>query len=64
MKAQLVKPVKHDLSSHSSVFTPVSPISRTEMLSSKTLPDTRYYMEFYRIPVSGSGTFLEITRVL
>ena len=57
MKVWLVKPVKHDLSSR-------SPISRTEMLSSKTLPDTRYYMEFYRIPVSGSGTFLEITRVL
>ena len=40
MKARLVKPVKHHLSSHSSVFTPVSPISKTEILSSKILPDT------------------------
>ena len=40
MKAQLVKPVKHDLSSHSSVFTPVSPISKTEILSGKILPDS------------------------
>ena len=56
MKARLVKPVKHDLSSRSSVFTPVSPISKTEILSGKILPDTRYYWiaEFYRIPVSGT----------
>ena len=32
MKAQLVKPVKYDLSSRSSVFTPVSPISKTEII--------------------------------
>ena len=44
MKARLVKPVKHDLSSRSSVFTPVSPISKTKILSGKLsgkiLPDT------------------------
>ena len=53
MKAQLVKPVKHDLSSRSSVFTPVLPISKTEILSGKY--HTGYYQiaEFYRIPVSG-----------
>ena len=40
MKAWLVKPVKHDLSSRSSVFTPVLPISKTEILSGKgILPD-------------------------
>ena len=33
MKARLVKPVIHDLSSRSSIFTPVSPISKTEILS-------------------------------
>ena len=60
MKAQLVKPVKHDLSSCSSVFTQVSPISKNEILSGKILPDTRYYRiaEFYQILVSGSGTSL------
>ena len=59
MKARLVKPVKYDLSSRSSVFTPVSPISKTE-ISGKILPDTGYYRipEFYRILVSGSGTSL------
>ena len=40
MNARLVKPVKHDLSSRSSVFTPVSPISKTEMLSGNVLPDS------------------------
>ena len=45
MKARLVKAVKHDLSSCSSVFTPVSPISKTEIqvLSGK------YPVRFYRI---------------
>ena len=43
MKAQLVKPVKYDLSSRSSVFTPVSPISKTEILFDK------YPVKFYRI---------------
>ena len=48
MKARLVKPVKYDLSSRSSVFTPVSPISKTEILSGK------YPIKFYRIlPDSG-----------
>ena len=48
MKAQLVKPVKYDLSSRSSVFTPVSPIPKTEIL-----PD-KYPVKFYRIlPDSG-----------
>ena len=42
-KTRLVKPVKHDLSSHSSVFTPVSPISKTEILSGKILPNTGYW---------------------
>ena len=32
--------VKHDLSSCSNVFTPVSPISKTEMLSGKILPES------------------------
>ena len=60
MKAQLIKPVKYDLSSRSSVFTPVLPISKTEMLSGKILPDTGYYriVEFYRVLVSGSSTSL------
>ena len=60
MKVRLVKPVKHDLNSCSSVFTPVSPISKTEILSSKILPDTGYYRiaEFYWISVSGSSTSL------
>ena len=40
MKARLVKLVKHDLSSCSNVFTPVSPISKTEMLSGKILPES------------------------
>ena len=42
MKTRLVKPVKYDLSSRSSVFTPVSPISKTEILSGKIqyLPDS------------------------
>ena len=55
MKARLLKPVKYDLSSRSSVFTPVSPISKTEILSGKILPDTGYYRiaEFYRIPDTG-----------
>ena len=58
MNARLVKPVKHDLSSRSSVFTPVSPISKTEILSGK-YPVTFYRItEFYRIPVFGSGTSL------
>ena len=63
MKARLLKPVKYDLSSRSSVFTPVSPISKTEILSGKILPDTGYYRiaEFYRILVSGSGTSLNNT---
>ena len=43
MHARLVKQVKHDLSSRSSVFTPVSPISKTKILSGKILPDTGYY---------------------
>ena len=43
MHARLVKQVKHDLSSRSSVFTPVSPISKTEILSGK------YPVKFYRI---------------
>ena len=47
MNARLVKLVKHDLSSRSSVFTPVSPISKTEILSGK------YPVNFYRIPDSG-----------
>ena len=55
MKAQLVKPVKHGLSSCSSVFTPISPISKTEILSGK------YPVKFYQIPVSGSGTSLLVT---
>ena len=63
MKAWLVKPVKHDLNSCSSVFTPVSSISKTE-ISGKILPDTGYYRiaEFYRILVSGSGTSLVTCR--
>ena len=48
MKARLLKPVKYDLSSRSSVFTPVSPISKTEILSDK------YPVKFYWIlPESG-----------
>ena len=43
MNVRLVKPVKHDLSSRSSIFTPVSPISKTEILSSK------YPVKFYWI---------------
>ena len=43
MKARLVKPVKHDLSSRSSVFTPVSPTSKTATLSSKILPGPGYW---------------------
>ena len=54
MKARLVKLVKYDLSSRSSVFTPVSPISKTEILSGK------YQVKFYRIPVSRSGISLLI----
>ena len=49
----------HQKSSRSSVFTPVSPISKTEILSGK------YPVKFYRIlpdsgilPVPGSGTSL------
>ena len=59
MKAQLVKPVKYDLSSFSSVFTPVSTISKTEILSDKCsvkfyrIPDTTGYPKFYRIPNTG-----------
>ena len=59
MKARLVKPVKYDLSSRSSVFTPVSPISKTEILSSQILPDSgvlldtgvriRYIPTFYAL---------------
>ena len=37
MKARLVNPVKHDLSSRSSVFTP---IAKTEILTGKILPGT------------------------
>ena len=50
--------VKHDLSFCSSVFTPVSPISKTEILSGKILLDTAYnqIVEFYRTP--GSATSL------
>ena len=57
MKVRLVKPVKHDLNSCSSVFTPVSSISKTKILSGKILPDTGYYRiaEFYQIPVSGTS---------
>ena len=40
MYGRLVKPVKHDLSSRSNIFTPVSPISKTEILSGKILLDT------------------------
>ena len=47
MKARLVKPVEYDLSSRSSVFTPVSPISKTEISG-------KYPVKFYRIlPDSG-----------
>ena len=55
MKVQLIKPVKYDLSSCSSVYTPISSISKTEILSGKILPDTGYYriVEFYRIPDTG-----------
>ena len=41
MKAWLVKPVRHDLSSRSSVFTPVSPISKAEISG-------KYPVIFYR----------------
>ena len=60
MNVRIVKPIKHELSCRSSVFTPVSPISKTEIISGKILSDTGYYRiaEFYRIPVSGSGTSL------
>ena len=63
-KARLVKPVKHDLNSNSrsSVFTSVSPISKTEILSGKY--PVKFYQyriaEFYRIPVSGSDTSLKL----
>ena len=68
MKAQLIKPVKYDLSSCSSVFTPISSISETEILSGKypvkfyRIPDTTGKWNFtgYRILVSGSGTSLII----
>ena len=40
MKVRFVKPVKHDISSSSSVFTPVLQISKTKILSGKILPDT------------------------
>ena len=61
MNARIVKPIKHDLSCRSSVFTPVSPISKTEIISGKILSDTGYYLieefyriaEFYRIPDTG-----------
>ena len=43
MKAQLIKPVKYDLSSCSSVFTPISSIPKTKILSGK------YPVKFYRI---------------
>ena len=39
MKARLVKPVKYDLTSRSSVFSPVSPISKTEIFY-RILPDS------------------------
>ena len=63
MKVWLVKPVKHDLNSRSSVFTPVSPISKTEILSSK------YPVKFCQIlPDSGilpdTGTSLHKNRAL
>ena len=44
MKARLVKPGKHDLSCRSNVFTPVSPVSKTEILSGK------YPVKSYRTP--------------
>ena len=57
MKAQLVKLVKHDLSSRSSVkiifFTPVSPIQKSEVLSGK------YPVKFYRIQdTTGQRNFI------
>ena len=39
MKVRLVKPVKHDLSSCSSVFTPVSPISKIDIAVATFLLD-------------------------
>ena len=45
-------------SSRSSVFTPVSPISKTEILSGKYPVTFNRIAEFYRIPVFGSGTSL------
>ena len=63
MKVRLVKPVKHDLNSRSSVFTPVSSISKTERLSGKYLVKFCRIPEFYQIPVSGSGTSLLILHV-
>ena len=53
MKARLIKPVKHNLSSRSSVFTPVSPTSKTVILSAKYPVKFYRIAEFYRIPVSG-----------
>ena len=53
MKAQLVKPVKYDLSYRSSVFTPVSPISKTEILSGKYPVKFYRISEFYQIPDTG-----------
>ena len=46
MKAWLVKPVKHGLGSRSSVFTPVSPIPKTKILSGKYLDDIFGYQNF------------------
>ena len=54
MKARLVKPVKYDLSSRSSVFTPVSPISKTIIILSQKLSG-KYLVKFYRILVSGTS---------
>ena len=53
MKARLVKPVKYDLGSRSSVFTPVSPISKTEILSGKHLVKFYRIAEFYWIADTG-----------
>ena len=45
-------------SSRSSVFTPVSPTSKTEILSGKYPVKFYRIAEFYRILISGSGTSL------
>ena len=72
MKARLVKPAKHDLSSRSNIFTQVSPISKTEILSGKyqvkfyRIPGTTGYRNFtrYQILVSGSSTSLQSIQMI